>query len=303
MDFEPFLDYWAGHKNCSPETVRAYRSDLKMFDQFLDTLGIRRLIQVNHSVIDKYIAHMRQAENPRFSRIGLSESTISRRLAAVSSYFDYVRATTNPKLRNPLDNLVQRWKDNKEPKPVDDGTIETLLNGITNERDRILIGLFLATGLRVSEMRSLDRNSVSFELGRDKSGRERFTGAGQVIGKGRKRRKFYVDEQTLQLYARYLATRKDDHPALFLSERKNRMSVAAIQYTLRIWCKRLDLPHINIHRLRHTYATMLANANIDSTVLRDLMGHSSLSTTQRYFKLNDTTLARGYHSAMEYLRQ
>jgi site-specific recombinase XerD len=303
MDFEPFLTYWRHHKNCSPSTERAYRSDLKMLSQFLDTLGIRRLGQINHAVIDKYIVHMRQVGNPRFGRTGLSDSTISRRLAAVSSLFDYVRATSNPKLRNPLDNLVQRWKHNNEPKPVDDLTIEMLLDGITVQRDRILVGLFLATGLRVSEMHSLNRNTISFELDQDNAGRERFTGAGEVVGKGRKRRKFYVDEHTLRLYAQYLATRKDDDPALFLSERKKRMSVAAIQYTLRIWCKRLGLPHINVHRLRHSYATNLANAHIDSTVLKDLMGHSSLAVTARYFKLNDTTLARGYHSAMEYRHQ
>jgi len=63
------------------------------------------------------------------------------------------------------------------------------------------------------------------------------------------------------------------------------------------------IPHINVHRLRHTYATNLANANIDSLILKDLMGHRSLSTTARYFKLNDTTVSRGYFSAIEYLRQ
>lgn len=275
---------------------------LNCFQQFLDGIGIRRLIQVDHSVIDRYIEHMRVKHNPRFRRAGLADASISRRLAAVSSYIDFVRATSNPKLRNPLDDLTRRWKQNDEPKPVDDLTIEKLLDGITNQRDRVLIGLFLATGLRVSEMNSLDRNTISFELEEDETGRERITGIGEVTGKGGKRRKFYVDDETLRLYAQYLAARKDDHPALFLSERKQRMSVAAIQYTLRTWCRRLGLPHINVHRLRHTYATNLANANINSMVLRDLMGHSSISTTARYFKLTDTTLARAYHSAMEYRR-
>jgi len=273
-----------------------------MFQRFLDSIGIRRLTQVNHAVINQYIDFMRQQENPRFDRTGLAESSISRRLAAVSSYFDYVRATSNPKLRNPLDDHVRRWKQNDQPKPVDDLTIEKLLDGITLKRDRVLIGLFLATGLRVSEMHSLDRDTIEFAV-EEINGRERWTGEGEVVGKGSKRRKIYVDEQTLKVYAEYLTTRKDDNPALFLSERKQRMSVAAIQYTLRVWCARLGLPHINVHRLRHTYATNLANGNISSMVLKDLMGHSSISTTSRYFKLNDTTLARAYHSAMEYRRQ
>jgi site-specific recombinase XerC len=124
------------------------------------------------------------------------------------------------------------------------------------------------------------------------------------VGKGSKRRSFFVDEATLYLlYTDYLPTRTDDNPALFLSERGQRISVRAIQYTLTAWCQRLGSPHINVHRLRHSYATKLANANISSMVLKDLMGHSSFTTTQRYFKLNDTTLTRGYFSAMEYLKR
>jgi site-specific recombinase XerD len=303
VNFEPFLAYWKTHKKCSPCTIKSYRSDLKMFQQFLDAIGIRRISQVDHNVVDQYIRHMEQKDNPRFGKIGLAESSISRRLAAVSAYFNYLRATTNPKLRNPLVDLVRRWRQNDVPKPVDDLTIDKLLNGISSQRDRILIGLFLATGLRVSEMRSLDRNGISFDLDEDEIGRERILGTGSVVGKGGKRRTFYVDDGTLRLYGLYLATRTDDNPALFLSERKQRISVAAIQYALRTWCKRLGLPHINVHRLRHTYATNLANANIDGMILRDLMGHRNISTTSRYFKLNDVTLARAYHSAMEYRRQ
>jgi site-specific recombinase XerD len=103
------------------------------------------------------------------------------------------------------------------------------------------------------------------------------------------------------ILSKYLLNRVDDNPALFLSERKQRMSVRAIQYTLGAWCRKVGYSHINVHRLRHSYATRLANANIDSMILKDLMGHRSLSTTQGYFKLTDTTLARGYFAAMEYL--
>jgi site-specific recombinase XerC len=151
-------------------------------------------------------------------------------------------------------------------------------------------------------MRQLDRESILIEVEVDPMGHEHITGSGEVVGKGNKRRKFYVDETTLNLYAEYYATRTDDNPALFLSERKQRMSVRAIQYTLGEWCRKLGFSHINVHRLRHSYATRLANANIGSMVLKDLMGHSSFTTTQRYFKLTDTTLARGYFSAMEFLK-
>ena len=150
-------------------------------------------------------------------------------------------------------------------------------------------------------MHQLNRDSISIQSEVNERGVEHISGSGQVVGKGSKRRGFYVDETTLMIYAEYMVTRKDDNPALFLSERKQRMSVRAIQDTFTKLCSRLGAPHINIHRLRHSYATRLANANISSMVLKELMGHNSFTTTQRYFKLTDTTLARGYFSAMEYL--
>jgi site-specific recombinase XerD len=301
MDVEPFLVHLQTMKNCSPQTIKAYRSDLKLFGTFLSEQSVTRISQIDHAVISAYIESMRQRTNPRFGRSGLAESSMARRLAALSSYLEFTRGTTNPKLRNPLKDLSRKWQKNREPKPVEEYTLDLLLASITNVRDLTLFKLFLATGLRVSEMHQLNRTSITIELGLDPKGEECVTGWGEVIGKGNKRRKFYVDETTLVAYAEYLITRTDDNPALFLSERKRRMSVRAIQYTLGAWCRKIGFSNINVHRLRHTYATVLANANISSMVLKDLMGHSSFTTTQRYFKLTDTTLARGYFAAMEYL--
>lgn len=303
MDFEPFLAHWATNKNVSPRTIRAYRSDLKLFEAFCHDRGIRRITQVDHAAINVYIEHMQSKPNPRFNRTGLTDSSIARRLAALSSYFEYVRATSNHKLHNPLHDLNRRWTKNDAPKPVDDITLERLLAGITNLRDRVLMTLFVSTGLRVSEMHQLNRDTIQFELEVDEQGQEHIRAYGEVVGKGNKRRTFFVDELTQEIYAEYMAPRTDTNPALFLSERRQRMSVRAIQYTLDTWCKRLGLNHINVHALRHSYATRLANANISSMLLKDLMGHSSLSTTQHYFKLHDATLARGYFSAMEFLHR
>jgi site-specific recombinase XerD len=303
MNFEPCLTHWRVKKGCSEQTIRSYRNDLKLFQEFLHERSISRLTQVNYAVIDQYIDHMKQQANPRFNRTGLSDSSIARRLATLSSFFEYVRATTNPKMRNPLSDLTRKWKKNDEPKPVEGVVLDQLLGGISNLRDRVLISLFLATGLRVSEMCSLNRDTIHIGAEEDGNGQEQIGGEGEVVGKGNKRRTFFVDETTLQLFAEYLVTRTDDDPALFLSERKQRISVRAVQYTLATWCRRLGLPHLNIHRLRHSFASQLANANIASMVLMKLMGHNSFTTTQRYFKLHDTTLARGYFAAAEYLRK
>jgi site-specific recombinase XerD len=302
MDFEPFLTQWRTQKSCSAATIRSYRSDLLQFHAFMRERSITRITQVDHTVINAYIGHMKKKANPRFGRIGLSDASIARRLAALSSFFEYVRATRNSRMHNPLKDFVCKWKKNDQPKPVDVEILDLLMEGITRTRDRVLISLFLATGLRLSEVCQLNRDTIQIESSEDAQGNEQVGGSGQVIGKGNKERTFFVDEETLQLYAEYLSSRADEHPALFLSERSKRMSPRAVQYTLTHWCRTLGLPHINIHRLRHSFATRMANAHIDSLILMKLLGHSSYSMTSRYSKLHDTTLAQGYFAAAEHLR-
>jgi integrase/recombinase XerC len=246
--------------------------------------------------------HLEQKPSARFGRRGLADVTIARRFASLSSYFEFVRVSGDLKLRNPLKDLPRRWHKEHSYKAVDDVVIDQLLSGITNLRDRLMFSLFLASGLRVSEGHQLNRDTIEFEQETDPQGNEHFGGSGEVVGKGGKRRKFFIDEPTLEPLAEHLEARQDSHPAHFLSERKQRLSVRAIQYTLATWCTRLGLRHINVHAPRSNYATTLLNAGCDSMILRRLMGHNSLSTTLLYAKVNDQTLATGYFSAMEFRR-
>lgn len=303
MNYENFLEHLEAVKNYSPATVRAYRNDLKLIMDHLRENGIKRPRQINQRVIAELVGWMRSNPNGRVGATGLADSTIARRLAALSSFLDYIQATDDPGLQNPIKSLPHRWVKNREPKPVDDLTIDFLLNSIDNLRDKTLFFLLLATGLRVSEVQQLNRDTITFEPRVDKEGKVYATGSGEVIGKGRKTRRFYLRGFAVELLAEYLDKRSDDHPALFISERRQRMSVRAIQERLSTWCKKLGFSHINVHRLRHTYATRLANADIDSMVLKTLMGHASFNTTQQYFKLTDKTLSRGYFSAMEQIRR
>lgn len=303
MDFEPFLAYWLNNKGCSAQTIKSYRNDLALFQIFMQERGIRRVTQVNHAVINDYINYMEEKANPRFHRAGLKDASVRRRLASLSSYLEYTRATSNPKLHNPIRDLTRKWQKNDEPKPVDEGTLDQLLAGVTNLRDRVLLALFLATGLRVSEMCSLNRDTIKFHVDIDDAGKETLGGTGEVIGKGNKRRTFFVDAVTLEVYAEYVDGRADENAALFLSERQKRMSVRAIQHMLSSWCQKLGLSHVRVHQMRHSFGTRLANTHINDKILMDLMGHSSPTTTQRYTKLHDTTLAQGYFAAMEFINQ
>jgi integrase/recombinase XerC len=298
MNYEEFLAHLEVIKQYSPQTVRAYRNDLKLIMDHLRTTGIRKPRQINQRVIADLVKWMRSTANGRVAGTGLSDATIARRLAALSSFLDYLQATSDPEISNPIKSLPHRWVKNREPKPVDELTVDLLLNSVDNLRDKTLFFLLLATGLRVSEVHQLNRDTINFETRIDEDGKIYAAASGEVIGKGRKMRRFYVSGFAVELLAEYLDQRVDDHPALFVSERRQRMSVRSIQERLSAWCKKLGFSHLNVHRLRHTFATRLANADIDSMILKTLMGHESFNTTQQYFKLTDKTLARGYFSAM-----
>ncbi len=104
IEFESFLRYYRDVKSVSEHTLRAYRSDLELFGQFLNDEGISRPTQVDHSAITKYIDRMKGVSSSRSGEAGLSDATIARCLAAVSSFLDFLRVTKNPKLRNPLED-------------------------------------------------------------------------------------------------------------------------------------------------------------------------------------------------------
>ena len=141
MNSDPYLSHLPMKRGCSPQTITAFRSDLQLFNTFLKGRSVSRLSIVSHAIINEYIGHMRQKENPRFGRKGLADASIARRLAAVSGYIEYVPANRDHPLRNPLKDLSNKWKKNNDPKPVDELTLELLLTGATNLRDRVLFTL------------------------------------------------------------------------------------------------------------------------------------------------------------------
>jgi site-specific recombinase XerC len=272
---------------------------MSIISRFLDSRGKNDVTGIDHPLITDFIRYLRTEVPGRLNPVGLCDATISRRLAVFSSFLDYTRATTLPDLRNPISEIRRKFRKQKTCKAVDDVILARLISGISVLRDQCLFALYLSTGLRVAELRSLNRTSIEFRSRTDNSGTEKLTGTGTVVGKGSKLRTFYVDGKTVPIVANYLVSRTDDLEPLFLSERSQRLSVRAVQYCLSSWCKRLDLPHIHPHQLRHSYAQKLANADIDALQLRALMGHEDFNTTLGYFKIEEQKIAQGYFAAME----
>jgi integrase/recombinase XerC len=298
VNYEQFLAELSAN-GFSPLTVKAYREDLKLFAAFLQRKRTR-LDRVSHTTVQGFVAELRET--------GVSEATIGRRLAAVSSYIEY-RRSQGLKIVNPTRGRLRRRRaprrlEDLQGKAVPDETLDTLISGVTVARDRALILLLLASGLRVAETHQLSIDSVEEVEDPQPDGTLKLVGGtGTVMGKGSKPRRFYFDAATAEAIAAYLSTRTDENTALFVSERGTRLSIRAIQYTVGEWCRKLGLPHINVHALRHSFATRLANVQIDSRVLQTLMGHAHFDTTTKYFRLTDQTTSQEYHAAMEYVNR
>jgi site-specific recombinase XerC len=221
----------------------------------------------------------------------------------LATYLDYLHVKTKGAVTNAVRDVRRPKVNNIEVHAIERPIMKDLLNGISNLRDKAMISLFVATGLRLEELRQLNRNGLSQKKRTLPDGTVRIVGVGNVTGKGDKPRRFLVDEKTLKLVVQYLRSRGTDGlTPLFISNRGARISRRNIQYVLDRWCKRLHLPRTHIHALRHTFATDASNSGMSALVLQELLGHSSLTVTRRYITVKPERQAREYFAVQEYLK-
>ncbi|MGA1984038.1 MAG: tyrosine-type recombinase/integrase [Acidobacteriaceae bacterium] len=292
-----------GTETESTETLRAYRQDLERFDGFLREKNLR-VDEVKPSDIKEYQAYLATNKGRTVSTT-LSPSTIARRLAVVSSYYDWCQRNSDEPVINPVIRVKRPKVQNVLRRAVDDAILAKLVDGVTDVRDRAIVLLFLYSGLRLDELRQTDKTTLTLTKKKQPDGSFQYFGSGEVIGKGSKPRSFLVGPKAMQAVATYLTQQrmKDDLPPLFLSSRKTRLSSRAIQQVVNKWCVRLGVPHIHVHQFRHSFATRNVNAGMSAVVLQELMGHANLNTTQRYFGIKPERLSREYFSVMEFVRQ
>lgn len=287
----------------SKHTLRAYRRSLDRFKEFIRSKNLR-IDQVNGDHIVEWIMHLKQ-HSGRVKGETLSPATINAYLAPVSLYFDWRSAKLRGRVPNPV-RLVKRPKvRNKDPKPVEEVVLGRMSDGITDPRDLALVLLFLFSGLRLAEMAQLDRSSFRLKAHQLPDGSVEYYGDGTVTGKGRKEREFVVAPPAMMAIRKYLRTCRsgDTLQPLFLSSRKTRLSCRAMEQIIAKWCQRLGIERIHPHRLRHSYATRNVEAGMDIHALAKLMGHDSISTTERYVKISRARMQREYYAAMELIRR
>lgn len=277
-----FLRHLAVEKNASPHTLRSYRSDLTDFERHLAGQSLT-LVAADTRAVRGWLAALHGR--------GLDPASVSRKLAAVRSLYRFLvrrgavdgnpaRELRGPRLTRKLVSFL----------PIDEATAVVggrHLGGAARARDVAILELLYATGLRVSELASLDLGSLD---------RERRTV--RVVGKGRKERMVPYGGAAAQALEAYLGPRAAERGPVFTSARGGRLGVRSIRAIVTRAAGAAGVTRrVSPHTLRHTFATHLLDAGADLRVIQELLGHSRLSTTQRYTHVGADQLMKVYDAA------
>lgn len=307
-----FASYKAAIQNASEKTISEYLLDLRTFFRFM--LARERKIdfesedfeKIDISIIDlEYIKHITEEDIYEFlmyadgTRKNLSAAK-ARKLSALKGFFKYLQTKRMMIDENPAINIEMPKHKKALPKFLSIDESILLLEAIKNDRDSksrvrdyAIITLFLNCGMRVSELAGINLNDVDREF-------RSLT----VTGKGNKQRIVYLNSACKAALSDYYMERtgtaheKSTSPALFLSNREQRISVKTVQWLV---YKYLDLAgleskHYSVHKLRHTAATLMyQTGQVDVRVLKDILGHEQLNTTQIYTHVSNQSM----ESAME----
>ncbi len=270
MDTATAIDRFLASPALAESTRRAYASDLRSLEDWLAGRGTT-VEEIDVRVLVEYASELGRARN------GLAPATIARKLAAVRSFLRFTLGPT----RVPDASLGPR-RPQRLPEAPKRAEIESIVDGLGGDgalglRNRALVELVYSAGLRSSEAVGLDLGDVDFE-------QERV----HVRGKGGKERVVPLGEEASHVVALYLRDGRPDlargaNDALFLSVRGHRLDTSTL--------RRL-LPHP--HRLRHSFATHLLEGGADLRTIQELLGHSSLSTTQVYSHVDAKRLRKVY---------
>ncbi len=287
-----YLDTLTDQKHASPETVRAYGSDLAIFRAYVEE-NMPELEaspgKIHTMAIRGFVAGL--------SRSGLERSSIARRLSAVRSMLRH--AVRQGYLEtNPAESISAPKLPKKLPRDMTVDEVFALLDRITGQepadiRDRAILEFLYATGLRVGELASLDLHDIDLSAG-----------VVRVMGKGRKERMVPFGSKAKEALRTWMKATRDrrekaDAPeALFLNLRGGRLTDRSERRILnrRIVDAALHLK-VSPHTIRHSFATHLLGAGADLRAIQELLGHASLSTTQRYTHVTPDSLMKVYDKA------
>lgn len=294
---QDFLRYLKVEKNYSVHTLRSYESDLRQFVAFMGERiaqtkapNATPLVpaQVDHLDVRAYLASLYRRN---------AKSSVARKLSALRSFFSYLVRQGELK-HNPAEMVTAPKMGKAIPEflPVDEAfqlMYGPDTTGVLGCRDRAILEVLYSCGLRVSELTALDLESIDLDLS-----------IARVMGKGGKERVVPIGGKAIKALSNYLERRgelvvgREEHGALFLNNRGGRLSSRSVSRLLKKHMQRCNLGRpMSPHGLRHSFATHLLDAGADLRAVQELLGHVSLSTTQRYTHLSVDRLMAEYDKA------
>jgi site-specific recombinase XerD len=290
------------NSNYSDETVYNYQRDLNTFQNYLEEFQKQfdkiALIDIQE-FIDYQKSNNRKTSGSISGKKTLSTQSINRIISSIKSYLFYLQ--DNDHICPVLPNKIHTTKfERKNIQYIEFADIVRLIESPTEFekkiplvalRNRAMLEVLFATGMRISELINLNKNQIDA------------TGKIFILGKGRKQRFVYLTDRAKFYIEQYLRSRKDSHPALFVPYRgsnvktvTSRISPNYLQMKIKQYRERL---RINVptsaHSLRHGFATYLAESGANPAAIQILLGHESLDTTTRYVNTSDKYAEKTHH--------
>ena len=289
LTISEFIDYCRNEKMFSKHTISAYKHDLDLMYFNFNERGIKNLNEVDYDLLNIFLAE--QLENKKSIR------TIARRLSSIKSFFKYLLSSEviknnpasfikTPKIKNKIPTYVQNNKINELMKLPD-------LSKVIGIRDRAILETFYATGIRLNELTGINLGSFNIEENLVK-----------VLGKGAKERFIPFGVPAKKAIESYLEVRglswsSDSSTPLFVNSKGRRLTSRTIQKRVKYYLKIIlgSNEGSSPHTLRHTFGTHLLENDADIRSIQDLLGHSSISSTQIYTKVNPEKMKKIYKQA------
>jgi integrase/recombinase XerD len=288
-----FLNFLSAEKGASSNTIAAYRNDLEQLAEYLKASGDGRGWEtVDRMLIQDFILNLKQRK--------YAETTVARKVAAIRSFFGFLTAE-GILADNPTEGLASPRVGKMLPKAITPNEVDELLEQPCKratpeaKRDRAMLELLYATGMRVTELVSLDLGSVSVE------GKNPFV---RCTGKGAKERIIPIHEQATEAIvdylteARPLVVRNKNEKALFVNRRGERLTRQGFWLILKGYAKAANLrDDVTPHTLRHSFATHMLRGGMPLRHVQEMLGHANISTTQVYTHLATEHVREVYEKA------
>lgn len=268
-------------RNYSPHTVKYYLNILKQFVLWLDVA----IEQATDKKIDAYIDYLHDKR--------MQPASINCYLAIIRVFYTYLKYEEQVKLTNPVKSGRRLRVPKPLPRPLREDQIDQFFDVIKSKRDWAMFRLMLRCGLRVEEVSDLTLGAIDLKQRRIMV----------LNGKGSKDRVVYMSDDAANGLDVYLKLRRHWRmKKVFLVEKGSYkgkpISVRGIQKRIEYYAKKSGIP-VCCHRLRHTMATQLLNAEAEVETIQDLLGHNWITTTQRYCKVSNVKVKRDYFKAMQ----